>query len=153
VEQNKTLSVAESCTGGFLAHLITSVPGSSRYFNGGVVSYSNDIKMNLLKVDSQLIEKFGAVSREVVIAMAQNVRLLMKSDYAIAVSGVAGPDGGSIEKPVGTVWIAIATSNSVQAKVFNFGEHRIRNIRRAAIAALNELRLTLEKQDLHDSKN
>ncbi|MEI6349268.1 MAG: competence/damage-inducible protein A [Bacteroidota bacterium] len=153
VEKKKTLSVAESCTGGFLAHLITSVPGSSIYFNGGVVSYSNQVKAELLKVDPQLIEKFGAVSQEVVIAMSQNVRQFMKTDYAIAISGVAGPDGGSVDKPVGTVWIAIASTESVQAKVFNFGEHRIRNIRRAAIAALNELRLTLEKQDLYDSKN
>jgi len=140
---NKSLSVAESCTGGYVSHLITSIPGSSSYFKGGVVSYANEVKSEVLNIDSGLIEKHGAVSKEVVTAMVQNVRLLMNTDYAIATSGIAGPDGGTAEKPVGTVWIAIATPNGVEAKRFNFGEHRMRNIRRASLAALNELRLVL----------
>ncbi len=144
--KNKSLSVAESCTGGYVSHLITSIPGSSSYFIGGVVSYANEVKSEVLNVDSNLIENHGAVSREVVIAMAQNVRMLMHTDYAIATSGIAGPDGGTAEKPVGTVWIAIATPNGVGAKRFNFGEHRMRNIRRASMAALNELRLVLLEQ-------
>lgn len=143
VNQKKTISLAESCTGGYLAHLITSVPGSSVYFMGGVVSYSNQIKSKTLNVNPELIKEHGAVSREVVTAMAANVKQLMKTDYAIATSGIAGPDGGSVEKPVGTVWIAVATPNGVEAKCFNFGEHRMRNIRRASIAALNELRVKL----------
>jgi nicotinamide-nucleotide amidase len=142
--QNKTLSVAESCTGGYLAHLITSVSGSSTYFKGGVVSYANEVKSEVLNIDSELILTHGAVSKEVVTAMALNVKKLMNTDYAMATSGVAGPNGGSAEKPVGTVWIAIATPEGVEAKRFNFGEHRMRNIHRASVAALNELRLKLE---------
>lgn len=142
-KRNKTISVAESCTGGYLAHLITSVPGSSAYFLGGVVSYSNQVKSEALDVNPELIKQHGAVSREVVTAMALNVKQKMNTDYAIATSGVAGPDGGSEEKPVGTVWIAVATPEKVEAKCFTFGEHRMRNIRRASIAALNELRLEL----------
>jgi len=141
--QKKTISVAESCTGGYLAHLITSVPGSSTYFMGGVVSYSNQVKSETLDVNPEQIKQHGAVSREVVTAMALNVKQKMKTDYAIATSGIAGPDGGSVEKPVGTVWIAVATPEGVEAKCFTFGEHRMRNVRRASIAALNELRLKL----------
>jgi nicotinamide-nucleotide amidase len=141
--QQKTISVAESCTGGYLAHLITSVPGSSNYFMGGVVSYSNQVKSETLDVNPELIKQHGAVSREVVTAMALNVKQKMKTDYAIATSGIAGPDGGSVEKPVGTVWIAVATPEGVEAKCFTFGEHRMRNVSRASIAALNELRLKL----------
>lgn len=144
--QNKSLSVAESCTGGYVSHLITSIQGSSVYFKGGVVSYANEVKSEVLNINSGLIDKHGAVSKEVVTVMAQNVRILMKTDYAIATSGIAGPDGGTAEKPVGTVWIAIATPNGVEAKRFNFGEHRMRNIRRASLAALNELRLVLLEQ-------
>lgn len=142
-KRSKTISVAESCTGGYLAHLITSVPGSSTYFMGGMVSYSNQVKSETLDVNPELIKQHGAVSREVVTAMALNVKQKMKTDYAIATSGIAGPDGGSEEKPVGTVWIAVATPEKVEAKCFTFGEHRMRNVRRASIAALNELRLKL----------
>ncbi len=143
IEKKCTLSIAESCTGGFISHLITSIPGSSNYFTGSVVSYANEVKSEVLKIDTALIEKHGAVSREVVIAMAQNVRKLMQTDYSIATSGIAGPDGGTADKPVGTVWIAIATPAGVEAKRYNFGEHRMRNIRRSSLAALNELRLVL----------
>ena len=143
VKNNKTVSTAESCTGGYIAHLITSIPGSSDYFEGSVVSYSNRIKSELLGVRPETLEKHGAVSREVVTEMAESARLKLKTDYNIAVSGIAGPAGGTDEKPVGTVWIALAGPEGTETELFHFGEHRGRNIRRAALAALNMLRLKL----------
>ena len=135
-----TVSTAESCTGGYIAHLITSIAGSSGYFNGSIISYSNDVKINQLYVNSVVLDKKGAVSREVVEQMAIGGKKLIKSDYCIATSGIAGPDGGTDEKPVGTVWIALATPQGVHSKLFHFGEHRSRNIRRSALAALEMLR-------------
>ena len=145
-EQNLTMSVAESCTGGFIAHSITSNPGSSDYFKGGVIAYSNELKINLLEVDRNIISDKGAVSKEVVEAMARGARKLLKTDYAIATSGIAGPDGGTADKPVGTVWIAVAGPNSVISKVYNFANNRERNIIRSGITALNMLRLELIKK-------
>ncbi len=145
-EQNLTLSTAESCTGGNIAHLITSVAGSSAYFNGSVVSYSNDVKTNILGVKPSTIEDYGAVSRETVIEMAEGVKSALKTDCAIAVSGIAGPDGGTIEKPVGTVWVAVITPGSgIETKKFLFGENRERNIMRSSLAALDLLRRALLK--------
>jgi len=144
-EQGKTVSTAESCTGGYIAHLITSIAGSSNYFTGSVVSYSNEAKMNILEVSKDDIDLHGAVSKEVVEAMALGVQKKLNTDYAVATSGIAGPDGGTDDKPVGTTWIALATPNGVLSKRFHFGEHRGRNIRRAALAALNLLRLVLIK--------
>jgi nicotinamide-nucleotide amidase len=142
-EKGKTLSTAESCTGGYIAHLITSIAGSSDYFQGSVVSYSNEVKSKVLGVpESDLIEH-GAVSQQVVEAMVIGVRKLMGTDYAVATSGIAGPTGGTPEKPVGTTWIAVATPEKVVSKLFHFGEHRGRNIRRAALAALEMLRKEL----------
>ncbi len=146
LKDKKTISTAESCTGGYMAHLITSIPGSSGYFEGAVVSYSNRIKSELLAVSSEMLEKYGAVSREVVMAMAEGARKKLKTDYCLAVSGVAGPDGGTEEKPVGTVWLALASPGGTETRLFHFGEHRGRNIRRSALAALNMLRLQLEKR-------
>ncbi len=145
IKNKKTVSTAESCTGGYIAHLITSVPGSSGYFEGSVVSYSNRIKTDLLGVRTETLEKYGAVSREVVIEMAKGAKAGLKTDYSLAVSGIAGPDGGTKEKPVGTVWLALAGPQGTEAKLFYFGEHRGRNIRRSALAALNMLRLKLEQ--------
>ncbi len=145
LKKKKTISTAESCTGGYIAHLITSIPGSSGYFEGSVVSYSNRIKTDLLGVRAKTLEKYGAVSREVVTEMAEGARESLKTDYCLAVSGIAGPDGGTEEKPVGTVWIALAGTGSTEARLFHFGDHRGRNIRRSALAALNLLRLRLEK--------
>ncbi len=145
LKKKKTISTAESCTGGYIAHLITGIPGSSGYFEGSVVSYSNRIKMELLGVSPKMLEKQGAVSREVVIEMAEGARKKLKTDYCLAVSGVAGPTGGTEEKPVGTVWIALADTGDTEAQLFYFGEHRGRNILRSALAALNMLRLRLEK--------
>lgn len=142
----KKLSVAESCTGGYVSHLITAIPGSSAYFNGSVVSYSNQSKARLLGVSEALIEEYGAVSQQVVEAMAAGALIRFDADYALSISGIAGPDGGTVEKPVGTVWIGLATPTGVTSKLFLFGEHRGRNIRRAALTALNLLRLDLQKQ-------
>ncbi|RLD61173.1 MAG: competence/damage-inducible protein A [Bacteroidetes bacterium] len=138
-----TLATAESCTGGYISHLVTSVPGSSDYFEGSVVSYSNPVKEKALEVKPESLEEFGAVSEQVIIEMAEGVQQKLNTDYAIATSGIAGPSGGTEDKPIGTTWIAIATPNGVIAKKFHFGEHRGRNIRRAALAALNMLRKEL----------
>ncbi len=139
-KKQKSVSTAESCTGGYIAHLITSIPGSSEYFEGSVISYSNKVKMTVLNVPEQDIIKHGAVSREVVEAMVSGVKKLLKTDYAVATSGIAGPTGGTAEKPVGTTWIAVATPEKVISKLYHFGEHRGRNIRRASLAALEMLR-------------
>ena len=141
--ETKTVATAESCTGGYLAHLITSIPGSSEYFPGSVISYSNKVKIDELGVSEKSLEQHGAVSKEVATQMAAGVRKKINSDYALAISGIAGPDGGTTEKPVGTTWIALATPEKVIAQQFLFGEHRGRNIRKAALAALNMLRVEL----------
>lgn len=143
VEQGKTLSTAESCTGGYLAHLITSVSGSSAYFKGSVISYSNEVKVEELQVDLEELEKYGAVSKQVVEQMAIGAQQKLKTDYCLSTSGIAGPDGGTEEKPVGTVWIALVTPEGVKSKLLHLGEHRGRNIRRSALSALNLIRLEL----------
>ena len=139
-ENGSSLATAESCTGGSIAGKITSVPGSSSYFKGSVVAYSNEIKINLLGVDEIAIEKNGAVSEVVVKQMAEGARKLFNCDYSIATSGVAGPDGGSPEKQVGTTWIAVSDHEKTLAFKYNFGEDRGRNIERASLAGLNLLR-------------
>ena len=136
----KTLSVAESCTGGYLSHLITSVPGSSEYFKGSVVAYDNRVKEKLLHVTTEALEQHGAVSEQVVKEMALGVRKKFHTDYAVATSGIAGPSGGTPEKPVGTVWIAVASPTGILANHYLFGDNRERNIRRTALQALNLLR-------------
>lgn len=143
-ENKKTLSTAESCTGGYISHLITSMAGSSAYYKGSIISYSNEIKTGLLDVNPLTIEKYGAVSKETVIEMANGVLKKMKTDYAIAVSGIAGPDGGSIEKPIGTIWIAVGNNKSIITEKFLHGEDRGRNIRKAALSALNMLRKVIQ---------
>ncbi|WP_430810913.1 MULTISPECIES: competence/damage-inducible protein A [unclassified Carboxylicivirga] len=135
-EKGQSIAVAESCTGGNMAHLITMVAGSSAYFKGGVVAYDNSIKEKVLGVQPDVLEKYGAVSQEVVRQMAEGGRRLMNTDYAIATSGIAGPDGGTKEKPVGTVWIAIAGDFGVRSQCFNFGKMRARNIQRASEAGM-----------------
>lgn len=137
----KTMAVAESCTGGNIARMITSVPGSSDYFKGGVIAYDNEVKINLLGVDRMIIEKHGAVSKPVVIQMAEAIKNRLNSDYAVATSGIAGPAGGTGEKPVGTVWIAVSGKEKTIATAFSFGNLRETNIIRASVAALNMLRL------------
>ncbi len=137
---NKTLSTAESCTGGYIAHLITSIPGSSDYYQGSVVSYSNEIKENELGVEKQTMIDHGVVSEEVVVQMVKGVRKKLDTDFSIATSGIAGPGGGTKDKEVGTTWIAVASEEKVIAKKYLFGENRERNIHKTAVTALNMLR-------------
>ncbi|MGD9557708.1 MAG: competence/damage-inducible protein A [Mangrovibacterium sp.] len=139
-ENKATLGVAESCTGGYIAHLFTSNPGSSVYFKGGVVSYANEIKTTVLGVKEESLAAFGAVSREVAFEMAKGAKTVLGTDYAVATTGIAGPDGGSTEKPVGTVWIAVAGKHNLVAECYNFANNRERNIIRFAQTAINMLR-------------
>lgn len=143
IEKSAKVAVAESCTGGTIAQLLTENSGSSEYFVGGVVAYSNTIKVEQLKVSIADIEKYGAVSQQVVEAMAKNVRSIFKSDYAIATSGIAGPTGATQGKPVGTVWIAISTPQGTVSEMHTFGGDRYRNILRSSVTALNMLRRIL----------
>ncbi|KQS39800.1 competence/damage-inducible protein A [Pedobacter sp. Leaf194] len=147
-EKGLTLSTAESCTGGYIAHLITQHPGCSSVYWGGAVAYAYELKESILGVKISTLNTFGAVSEETVLEMAEGAILHFKTDYAIAVSGIAGPDGGTGDKPVGTVWIAIASKNKSLAKVFNFSNKRIQNIERSAVSALVML-LNLLKEDQH----
>ena len=133
---NLTLSTAESCTGGYISHLLTQQAGSSKVFLGGAVSYSNDLKCTMLSVSEETLYEFGAVSEETVLQMANGAKTNFRSDYAISVSGIAGPDGGTEEKPVGTVWVAIAGKKKTISKKFQFGNKRVQNIERSAINAL-----------------
>ena len=135
-----TISTAESCTAGYISHLLTRLPGSSAYFKGAVIAYANETKENSLGVQPQTIATYGTVSQQVVEEMAANVKQLLKTDYAISASGVAGPDGGTPETPVGTVWIGIATPSRVVAQKFQFGGNREQNIQLTADTALNLLR-------------
>ena len=144
-ERGQTLSLAESCTGGYVSHLITSIPGSSAYFTGGVVSYHNAVKMEELGIPSDMLELNGAVSQPVVEQMASGVRSALRTDWSVAYSGVAGPDGGTPEKPVGTVWIAVAGPDGVRSKLVNFPGTRDLVIERSALAGLNMLRKRLLK--------
>ncbi len=139
-ENGFTLSVAESCTGGALSGLITSVPGSSAYFKGSIVAYSNDVKTSELDVSPYTLMMNGAVSQAVVEQMADGIRNHFSTDFSIGVSGVAGPTGGTAEKPVGTTWISIASKKRTISRIFSFGEDRGRNIQKATIAALFLLR-------------
>lgn len=145
-ERSLTLSVAESCTGGALSHTITQHPGCSAVFLGGAISYSNNLKEIMLGVSAQTLAQFGAVSGETVKEMANGAINRYKSNYSIAVSGIAGPDGGTPEKPVGTVWIAVANSTKVITRKFEFGSRRIQNIERSVISGLTML-FKLLKED------
>jgi nicotinamide-nucleotide amidase len=143
LKKGATAATAESCTGGRIAHRITSIPGSSMYFKGGIVAYSNEVKVNVLGVDPVVIEKFGAVSSEVAMQMADGVRRVLNVDYAVSTTGIAGPTGGTINKPVGLCWFGIATPDKTETFSVNFTNDRCGNIAAAASVALNELRLKL----------
>jgi nicotinamide-nucleotide amidase len=134
-----TLSVAESCTGGYISHLYTQHPGSSKVFLGGAVSYAYELKESILGVSNETLWEHGAVSEETVVEMVEGALRNFKSDYAMAVTGVAGPDGGTDDKPVGTVWIAVANSKKTFAHKFVFGKKRMQNIERTAITAMGML--------------
>jgi len=151
VENSKTMAVAESCTGGNISHFITSNPGSSAYFKGAVVAYSNEIKNKLLNVPLEMIEAYGAVSQQVAEAMAVGTQKALNADYTIATTGIAGPDGGTEEKPVGTVWIAVAGPSGVKSEKFIFRHNRERNIIRSTQTALNLLRIFILTENT-DSK-
>lgn len=139
-QSNATVAIAESCTGGTIAQLFTANPGSSAYFKGAVVAYANETKTALLGVRPKTIETHGAVSREVALEMAEGAKRALNTDYAIATTGIAGPDGGTPEKPVGTVWIAIAGKHQVLVERYTFAHNRERNIIRSAQTAINLLR-------------
>jgi len=139
-KDNSTIAIAESCTGGYISHLITKVPGSSDYLKGSVVSYANEIKIRILGVEHKSISENGAVSQQVVEQMAANVLKKFDVDYSIATSGIAGPTGGSIEKPVGTVWIAVASKDKVVSQMYLMGNNRERTIERTSLTALMMLR-------------
>lgn len=147
-QRKQTISTAESCTGGYISHLITKVPGSSHYYTGSVISYSYEIKQNELGVSADVLDKHGAVSQPVVEQMAKAIREKYKTDFSIAASGIAGPDGGTADKPVGTVWVAIATPEKIISEKFLFGNNRERNIQKTANAALNMLRKELEQPSI-----
>jgi len=140
-----TLSVAESCTGGYISHLFTQHAGSSKVFLGGAVSYSNQLKESLLGVKDETIQKYGAVSEETVTEMVAGALKNFKSDFAIAVTGIAGPDGGTPDKPVGTVWIGVASAKQTSIKKFTFSSKRIQNIERSAMSALYMLNTLLKE--------
>jgi nicotinamide-nucleotide amidase len=144
-QQRKTIATAESCTGGKIAQMLTSVSGASNYFRGSVVSYATDTKISILGVDVQLIEKFSVVSAEVASAMASGIQKLMKTDYAIATTGNAGPNKGDADAEVGTVFIALATPNEVLTAEFNFGQPREKVIDRTANKALEILQKEILK--------
>lgn len=144
VERGETLASAESCTGGVIASKFTAMSGASEYFWGGVVSYDNSVKENVLGVSRHNLETYGAVSEQVAREMAEGVRRLCGTTYGVATTGVAGPTGGSPDKPVGTVWVAVATPTHTIAKLFQHGKVRAVNIERAATATINLLRLELK---------
>jgi nicotinamide-nucleotide amidase len=145
----KTLSTAESCTGGKISSLVTSVPGSSEYFLGSVTSYANSVKENVLGVPSKIIEEYGAVSSECVSAMAEGVRRLTGSDYSVATSGIAGPGGGSDQKPVGTVWIGVSSNMGTETFSLRFNSDRKRNIERFSSSALHILLKRIKNELKH----
>ncbi len=140
IDNDKTLATAESCTGGYLGSLITSIPGASGYFPGGVVTYSNESKQRDINVPLDIIESHGAVSEECAVAMADGCRKKFDTDYALSITGIAGPEGGTDPKPVGTTYIGLASAHNNYARRFNFGNERIANRIRAAYAALELLR-------------
>ena len=146
VQRHETVATAESCTGGYIAHLLTAMPGASAYYTGSVVSYSNAIKQRVLNVADNTLTTVGAVSEETVIQMAKGLLAVMQTDYAIAVSGIMGPDGGTLEKPVGTVWIAVGNGDTIETKQLRLRYNRQRNIELTATNSLNLLRQFIQKQ-------
>ncbi|MCH7402156.1 competence/damage-inducible protein A [Belliella kenyensis] len=145
-QKNKKLALAESCTGGYISHMITSIPGSSKYFQGGVTPYHNEFKTKLLSVDPEILKTHGAVSEATVVTMAQEVRSMFNADIGLSSSGIAGPGGGWKEKPVGTIWIACSNGEKTISKKLQLTQDRMLNIQLTAISALNLLRLVLTDQ-------
>ena len=146
-KEGLTLATAESCTAGNIAAIITAIPGSSHFYKGGIVAYSDEIKVNLLGVNPETLEKNGAVCEEVVIEMAKGAMKSMNSDCAVATSGIAGPTGGTPEKPVGTVWIAVAMKDRVMTMKATGDEGRNKNIEKATLNALQMLQKLFQNQE------
>lgn len=142
IASNATLSIAESCTGGLISHLITSVPGSSKFYYGSIISYDNSVKLNNLGVKKNTLEKYGAVSEQTVLEMAEGIQKKFNTTFAISTSGIAGPSGGTSEKPVGLVWIGIATPTRCIAHKVQYGTNRLRNI---SVFAHSAMRLLLKE--------
>ncbi|MEY4134674.1 MAG: competence/damage-inducible protein A [Saprospiraceae bacterium] len=145
VHRKLKLATAESCTGGYLAHLLTSIPGASAYFVGSILAYSNEVKSSLLGVNPETLDRYGAVSQQTVVEMARGALGKLPADLVIAISGIAGPDGGTPEKPVGTVWIAIGNTSDIRSFQIHAGKDRLKNIQFSAVHALNQLRLFLQQ--------
>ncbi|MBO5381842.1 MAG: CinA family protein [Bacteroides sp.] len=144
LQKGLTLSTAESCTGGGIASIITAIPGSSQYFHGGIVAYANEVKMALLEVQSETLEKHGAVSEQTVVEMAKGAMKSMKTTCSIATSGIAGPGGGTADKPVGTIWIAVACNERIVTKRLEGDFGRAENIKNTIKNALSLLIKTLK---------
>lgn len=148
IGKDKTVALAESCTGGYISHMITRIPGSSSYYNGSMIPYHNRFKTSLLEVDKDILETVGAVSEETVKEMAKNVKAKFGADFGLASSGIAGPDGGTDLKPVGTVWLACAFEDKVVTKKLQLASDRMINIQVSALSCLNLLRnCILQKND------
>jgi PncC family amidohydrolase len=145
IKKGETIAVAESCTGGLLANLLTNIPGSSQYFLLGIIAYSNQSKISLLKIPAVLIKQYGAVSSKVSGLMAQNVKRIASSNYGIGITGIAGPLGGTPAKPTGTVFISVATGNRIVTKKFHFLGSRLVIKRKAVLKALSMLKNCLLK--------
>jgi nicotinamide-nucleotide amidase len=148
-QRGETLTTAESCTGGAMAAAVTSVAGSSVMFEGAVVAYANAVKVNALGVNASDIERDGAVSESVVTAMADGARQRMGTTYALAASGIAGPGGGTPDKPVGTIWIALATPEGTEARCLKLGSHRGRNVQRTVLECLAWVLRTARSRNVH----
>ena len=147
-ERKQTLGTAESCTGGYIAHLITQNPGASMFFKGTIVAYDNEVKKNMLGVSDDTLQSDGAVSEATSKEMAKGVLEKLNTDYALATTGIMGPDGGTEEKPVGTVWIAVGNADKIETQKFNFRFDRLRNIEQTAHTALNMLRKFIQNADV-----
>ena len=146
-KEGLTLATAESCTAGNIAAMITAIPGSSHFYKGGIIAYSDEVKKNLLGVNPETLEKHGAVSEEVVIEMAKGAMKSMNSDCGVATSGIAGPTGGTPDKPVGTVWIAVAMGEKIMTMKANGDEGRNKNIENATLYALQMLLELFQNQE------
>lgn len=144
-ERKLTLSIAESCTGGYLSHLLTSIPGSSDYFQGSIIPYANEVKMRQLGVKSETLEKYGAVSEQTVLEMATLMRTKFNTDIGVATSGIAGPGGGTSDKPVGTVWISYSDKHQTIARKLQLTKDRMINIKLTSVIVLNLIRTSLPK--------
>ena len=143
LKKKKTLSIAESCTGGLICHRLTNIPGSSKFFKAGLIVYSNETKIHLLKIPSQTLQKYGAVSEVVAEKMSQNIRQLLQTDFGVGITGIAGPTGGSVAKPVGLIFISVSSKEKTICRKFIFKGSRLKIKTQAAMQALKMLLIFL----------